>query len=296
MTRATVAVRRVTNRVFLLGLDHLYRATMKRHEQAEFLESATAVATTLGVAPADVPIEGYYTETPQLTRYFRLVRGLQAVDGGRRNDVGTMVEFGRLEALFSSRIFGFAVKPGRLLPIPRDALSEALGSVDHWTLPAIVYDAKRAAERHGDYSLVGLAARAADPVVLAALRESVVLYAQRRLGAAMRRPTEWQYVWDVDPELARQAARFVAEFNALLDENLPEPGPDSAEAYWTASNENEIQGRCVAIGSNPQTSQFYHWAVRVDDGGDLDVEEFWSDELWTTARYRQTHGISVRPG
>lgn len=72
--RATVE-RIVDNRVFLLGLDQLYRERMKRHESTELLTCARAVAVKLNVPPADVPIEGYYTETKDLTEYFRLTRG-----------------------------------------------------------------------------------------------------------------------------------------------------------------------------------------------------------------------------
>lgn len=53
----------VDNRVFLLGLDQLYRERVKRHESTELLTCARAVAARLNVAPAAVPIEGYYTET-----------------------------------------------------------------------------------------------------------------------------------------------------------------------------------------------------------------------------------------
>jgi hypothetical protein len=69
----------VNNRVFLLGLDELYREAMKRHEQDELLRCARETASSLSVAAADVPIERYYSEDERLTDYFRLVRSLQQV-------------------------------------------------------------------------------------------------------------------------------------------------------------------------------------------------------------------------
>jgi hypothetical protein len=57
----------VDNRVFLLGLDELYRESMKTHERSELLICARETADALSVAPADVPIEGYYTEDEALT-------------------------------------------------------------------------------------------------------------------------------------------------------------------------------------------------------------------------------------
>jgi hypothetical protein len=69
----------VDNRVFLLGLDELFHAAMKKHESGELLACARFVAAALKVPPADVAIEGYYAEQPALTAYFRLKRGLQEV-------------------------------------------------------------------------------------------------------------------------------------------------------------------------------------------------------------------------
>ncbi len=77
-------VRVVDNRVFLLGLDALYRAAVKPHERGELRDAARCVAHDLGVGPADVPVEGYYAEDPQLAEYFGLIRALQGVPEERR--------------------------------------------------------------------------------------------------------------------------------------------------------------------------------------------------------------------
>jgi hypothetical protein len=60
----------VNNRVFLLGLDELYRESMKRHERGELLGCARETTSVLSVTPADVPIEGYYAENEGLTSIF----------------------------------------------------------------------------------------------------------------------------------------------------------------------------------------------------------------------------------
>ena len=52
----------VDDRVFLLGLDYLYREAVKKFERSELLSCARRISKTLDVEPADVPIEGYYTE------------------------------------------------------------------------------------------------------------------------------------------------------------------------------------------------------------------------------------------
>ncbi len=58
----------------MLGLDYLYRDAMKSHEVGELLPCARRVAQALEVLPGDVPVEGYYTESPELTEYFCLAK------------------------------------------------------------------------------------------------------------------------------------------------------------------------------------------------------------------------------
>src|SRR3712207_8816040 len=48
------------------------------------------VSRTLAVPPANVPIEGYYGEDPNLTEYFRLVRSLQMVEKEREPEVAKL--------------------------------------------------------------------------------------------------------------------------------------------------------------------------------------------------------------
>src|SRR4051794_3800522 len=89
----------VDNRVFLLGLDDLYRDAMKRHERDELLRCARETAAVLEVPPADVPIEGYYNEDEALTEYFRLMRALQEVPGLRSVEVRDLAAFKRLREI-----------------------------------------------------------------------------------------------------------------------------------------------------------------------------------------------------
>lgn len=200
---ATVVEYVVDNRVFLLGLDELYRSAMKQHERGELLACARRVTTALNVPPAHVPIEGYYTEHADLTIYFRLVRALQEVPLKRASEAESLPEFRRLLAVTSSPIFG-AARRENLLPKGRDPLSVAFDSAagTEFTVPLLTATAARVARETDDYSLVGLAARAEDAVLLTALRESVVLYAVT-LGDD---PRIWpKFVWRVDPELSSAA-------------------------------------------------------------------------------------------
>jgi hypothetical protein len=282
----------VDDRVFLLGLDHLYRERMKRHESAELLTCARAVAATLLVSPADVPIEGYYWETKQLTEYFCLVRGLRAVDAGQVARVAHMPEFKRLLSVVSAPLYGRPVEDHRLLPAGHDPLGQALidtsteTDVSRWTLDNLVEQARRVAIAWDDFSLVGLAAFAGDRVVLAALRESVALY-NRRIVLGMERARDTPvFVWRVNEELARRGARFVATFNELFGDDLPEPVAENAGLYFEAADEEHITGRCISIARTENPERFYHWAIRDGEDKSPTVEEFWDSEIWTTERYR----------
>ncbi|HKY28145.1 MAG TPA: hypothetical protein VJM12_09380 [Pyrinomonadaceae bacterium] len=285
----------VDNRTFLLGLDKLYRDAMKRHERAELLNCARRVAAALNVGPASVPVEGYYTESDELAEYFRLMRALQTVSDQSTPTVASLPEFHRLVEVTSAPLYGESIRGNQLLPTGRDPLSKALYATrPEWSLPRLVETAYETALETDDFSLVGLAARIKDAVVLAAMRESVVLYAQMvELSAAFpRRP---KYVWDVDRELARQARRFIDTFNTLFHEKLPPPEPASAESYWHACDDNEIVGRCVRLGYNDAVSPVlhYHWAI-CRGNSYIQVQEFWHSEPWTTQRYRSNTNYSRR--
>lgn len=277
--------RTVDNRIFLLGLDGLYREALKQHEGTELLVCARATAAALLVGPADVPVEGYYTETAALTEYFLLLRALQATGRRRLPEVAHLASFRRLRDVTASPIFGVEEADGGLLPQRRDSLGQALlDTRPRWTIPVLTAAAAAAARASDDYSLVGLAARTQDAVALCALRESVVPYVIRvALGRAPARP---RYVWAVDPDLGEPAERFIRTFNALFEERLPAAIPENAESYWNACGRNDVDGRCVCLGSDDPVSptSYYHWAICRGAEG-LTVQEFWHPDVWTSEAY-----------
>jgi hypothetical protein len=277
----------VNNRVFLLGFDELYRESMKRHERDELLHCARETANILSIAASDVPIEGYYAEDKGLTDYFRLMRALQQVPKSRESELRNVSGFERLKQVTESRIFGPPFGGRYLLSVGEDALSVALKSTfPEWAVENLTRRAYEWAAESADFSLVALAALSRDPVVLTALRESVVLYAMAVGGSAMWREPE--YVWEVDGIIQERAAQFVETFNGLFDESLPRPAPENAKEFWLASSEWKILGRCVRIGFDDSIKpvRHYHWAIDRDAKYRPIVTEFWDTEIWTTARYR----------
>ena len=136
----------VTNRIFLLGLDELYREAMKRHEASELLVCARTVALALDVKPIDVPIEGYYTESEELTEYFRLIRSLQLQSSDRATELNGCAELQRLVDVTSSSLFGSSpANSGSLLPAGDDPLTVALAN----TYPCLLYTSPSPRDQRG---------------------------------------------------------------------------------------------------------------------------------------------------
>jgi hypothetical protein len=281
----------VDNRVFLLGLDLMYREAMKPQERGELLRCAQIVSKHVRAKPARVPIEGYYGDDPELEEYFRLMRALRSHNADAGSAVDSLAEFRRLHEVCASPIFGEAEDKGKLLPVGRDSLTHALLEVPEWTIPSLVDAASRIARERDDFSLVGLAARAHDEVVLAAVRESTVLYAEQAEMAMMLHAPVPEYLWKVDEEIERAGRKFVDTFNRLFDSVLPVPSADAAEIYWSAHKNNHVNGRRVRIGSDPRTEpiRHYHWFIRFDRFGKLAVEDFWSDQIQTTGPPRPSY-------
>lgn len=276
----------VDDRFLLFALDRLYRKAMQAFECTTLLAAARTVAEVLEIGPLDVPFEGYYGTDAALAEYFRLMRALQHVSQFREGTVAQRPEFRQLWDVATSPIYGRPERAGKLLPTATDALGQALEDVaPDWTVARLLPAAGRAALRTDDYSLVGLAARVQDAVVLTALRESVVLYAGFKVLGSPPPPS---FDWKVDPELAAQANRFVQAFNALVPEALPTVIPENASLFYDAEKPfADVAGRCVRLGTDPlsRPTRYYHWAICRARQSELRVQEFWSSEVWTTERY-----------
>lgn len=287
----------VDNRVFLRGLDTLYRNRVKVYERGRLRLYAQEVANALVVGPADVPIEGYYASEPALTEYFRLVRALQEIPSKREAEVCELNGFRRLREALSSPLYGSFHDDRYLFPRGRNALFFALqNTAPDWTIPRIMDAAHAVAIASTDLSLVALTCLARDPVMIASAAESTVLYEETAFVSASG-PIEPEYVWRVDEIVEERASRFVETFNALFGEDLPRPSVENAHVFWNAAKDESIVGRCVCIAVDPQTSppRYYHWAVDEGEGSEYVVRDFWDTEIWTTAQYTRVFRQRASP-
>ncbi len=280
----------VDNGVLVLGLDKLYRDAMKAFEGKKLLACAEKVVATLQVEPAQIPTEGYYTESPALTRYFRLMRALQEASAAGERKVKHLTEFQLLWEVTNSPLYGRPQRGG-LFPISRDPLTQALiDTRPDWSVEKLTKSAYYAALRFDDISLVGLAARAQDAVVLTATRESVVLYAEV-VSIGLPREPKLRYEWRVDEVLVEAVNRFIHIFNGFVPGALPLAEPANADKFYKGYTQNDIIGRCVRIGISDDGTYNYHWAIAVEQisgqGFELAIDEFCSAHLWTTEEYRE---------
>ncbi len=98
-----------------------------------------------------------------------------------------------------------------------------------------------------------------------------------------------EYVWQVDDLVESRARRFVAEFNKLFSESLPQPNTENTEHFWRAGDESMLIGRCVRMGFDDslQPIQQYHWAIDRHPKYKWTTRDFWDTDIWTTQRYRK---------
>ena len=290
-------IRVVDNRIFLLGLDALYRAAIKPHERGELREAAVCVAQDLGVGPADLPVGGYYAEDRLLTEYYGLVRSLQGVPEERRCDIRHNEAYLRLKTVSESPIFGTPARCGYVLERGRDPLYCALEAATEFDVKALTREAHDIATETNCFSLGGLAALSKDAVVLAALRESTVLYtfpAILRVPENLRRV---RYAWTVDSELEERARHFVNTFNHLFGESLPAPYERNARCFWEACDLDSVAGRCtrLAVNDSRKRNRYYYWAVEGSEAEPLAIRDFWAPDIWTTYRYRAEKKVELLP-
>jgi len=105
----------VDDRVFVLGLDYLYREAMKTFEAERLLPCVEQLAQALSVTPEEIPIEGYYSESRALRQYFKTMRALQEVPRTREPQVKGLEAFETLLKILTSGLFGEPVYKGKLL-------------------------------------------------------------------------------------------------------------------------------------------------------------------------------------
>lgn len=285
---SNVIVKEINNRNLVLAIDYLYREDMKRFEVGALLPAASKLVELLSLSLVDVPVEGYYTENEDLTKYFLKIKTLQNCTNEDQSRVVNEDSYKKLSKTMSSEIFGYGKKSG-FFPQRLDSLYYALMDVpvNDWKVSTITEVAYELSEKNNDISLTGIAASLKDSVVLTALRESIALYGAVAAGCAME-PPEIRYEWNVDSKLEDSINQFIDRFNILTESSVKNANAQNVEYFYDAFEENKIAGRCIFIGLDDRKDPIenYHWAIKYSQG-DFIVDDFWSTDIWTTERYEK---------
>jgi hypothetical protein len=288
-----VIVIEVDDRKLLLALDNLYRTHMKVFETECLLPYSRDLMNQLSLQAQNFPIEGYYVESDALKEYFLNIRTLQKRSNVDAKPVRNSEPYQALLKVLSSEIYGSKLLQSEgFFPERLNSLYFALDTTEpnDWTVEALTDKAYQFSVADNDISLVGLAAFIQDAVVLAALRESVVLYSAIAAGSPLEPPT-YKYVWNVSEELQNRANQFIQLFDQLTSSPIRQACAENAEYFNNAYEDNEILGRCVFIGFDDSKipNAYYHWAINYEaQGGNLVVDAFWDTKIWTT-EYYQNH-------
>lgn len=279
----------VDDRTFVVGLSELFRQEMKAFEVATLLPLAEHACKVLDLSLPVVPVEGYYAESDELERFFRLVRAMQSADMCKVSPDAGVDAIKRLREVFTSPVMGRLEESDRVLPRTSSPFGEALRILADWSIMDLSRHAQQLV-RADDAGLVAVAAATGDPLALCVARESVALTADVML-AEVASP---KFVWAVSENVAGVAARFITALTETTGIMLPEPTATSSSLYGQTAQEADLLGRCILIGErsgNPYP--YYHWYIDSQEGQRM-VKDFWSSSIWTTDNLRQTL-INQRP-
>ena len=287
----------VDDRAFVIGLAELFREEMKAYEVDALLPLAETASHALGLSPSDAPLEGYYSESLELERFFRLIRSLQRVDMRMVPASVDEPSVQRLRSVTTSPAMGRVGDTNWVIPRTGSPFGEALHAVFNWSVEDLAACAQNLV-RSDDAGLVAVASATGDPVALCIARESMALAADVEV-AEIDSP---DFTWAVSPRVTAVAARFISALADATGIVLPKAEAVSSSVYGEAAQAADLVGRCIMVGERPGALHpFYHWHITAD-GPRLAVHDFWSSAVWTTdtmrslaSMSRPIHGARVGP-
>ena len=302
---------KMDERTLLQGLIVMFQRALSASIKRELYGCAQRLANKLNLKPVRScgVIPDFCKGDAILSRYFQIVEELRHVCWRKR--VQAMPDFQRIEAVMASPLFGlrtsrsdsltmacrrcgplgFAHKQqlGRpqdaldraVIAIGRDTLAQSPGTAATCSITELTTSAQSIAVEADDVSLVGLAARIGDPMLM------ILARAQPRAGHLLDDSGE-EFDWQVDAAFAASAAEFVDTANQLLGADLPAPTADHASAYFWASLAISPGGQCVPLDCDHGQGTYY-WAIR---GPHLasrmpgpEAEQFVDTKPWDSGRY-----------
>lgn len=313
---------KMDERTLVHGLIVMFQRALSASIKRELYGCAQRVADELGLEPSRSRsgIPDFCKGDAILSHYFQIVEELRHACWQQRVDA--MPEFQRIASVMTSPLFGLATSRSSAVTMgsfgcgfvsgcggsssandhkvqmstPKDAFARAvctieqdliLGRVATWSIDELTTMAQSIAAEADDVSLVGLAARVGDPMLM------ILARLQPKAGRTLDDDPEDEFDWQVGPAFAASVGAFVDVANKLLDAELPAPTADNASAYFWASTGISLGGQCVPLGmlrlGYRNKHGTYHWAIRephmVSRLSGPEAEQFVDTKLWDSERY-----------
>ncbi len=299
------------------ALEAEVRESMKLFE-AGLLPLAEQGVKDGGFNVGSYPVEGYYHETPELTKYFNCIRTLQ---GNYTDKVTPAIQ--HLHNVYTHPIFGLkqgirtAINPTdvyypQLDPVTISPVAEAVTiatqrladgrPLPDWTTESIMQEAENIPK---GTCLVGLALLVDklhkekgkyNPVATCAARETTVLSAMKWVVITAVGP-ETKVDWRVSPKVEAYGKEVVEGYNDLINKygiqvkrgkgsknvqrDVRQITPQNVESILKSAPDMK---RCVNLCSHDKLG-FYHWAI-VENNEKHRVVDFYAPQIVTTKEYQ----------
>ncbi len=305
----------VDDLTYFRALDHSVRDAMKIFETS-LADVAEETVSDVGVEVGDYPVEGYYHETPQLTRYFNAVKTLQDPDNFSEKVTDNVRLFNKI---YTHSVFGLKQAmptalnktdvqwkdhpPVVVSPVIDPVTIATQKTCPNWTLDTIMTAIE--VQELGT-CLVGLAVIVDqknkvngkyNPVATTWARETTVLSAAKFICTSAR--SEPEIDWQVSKEVEAYGKKVLAGYADLIENNSItrnvrrpyEVSPKTIRGLLFRADDPE---RCVHLSTNLDGSH-YHWAV-VEENGKYRAVDFNEARIITTKEYQQNPAKFLKTG
>lgn len=302
---------------YFRALESEVRESMKAFETG-LLPLAEQAVSDGGFTLGNYPVEGYYHETSELTKYFNCIRTLQ---GNYTNNVTPAIQ--HLHAVYTHPIFGLKqgvrtainqtdvyypqLDPATISPVvdPVTVATQRLApshKLPNWTTQSIMQEVKKIPK---STCLVGLALLVDElhkekgkynPVATCAARETTVLSAMKWIIITSVGP-ETKVDWRVSPKVEAYGIEVVNGYNDLITLYSMmvkrSHGPKSAQRIVRQMTPKNVESvlehapdmrRCVNLSAHDKVG-FYHWII-VERNGKYNVVDFYAPQIVTTKEYQ----------
>ncbi|MBI5064940.1 hypothetical protein HZA97_01775 [Candidatus Woesearchaeota archaeon] len=297
----------VDDLTYFRALDYSVREAMKAFETS-LVEAAEQTVSDIEAKVGSYPVEGYYHETENLTRYFNAIRTLQDPVNFSEKVTDNIKLFNKI---YTHPVFGLKQAMPTALnkdaywkdhePVVVSPVIDPVTIATQKTYPSWTFDTIMTAIEGQELGtcLVGLAALVDqnnkvdgkyNPVATTWARETTVLSAAKFVARSCM-PSKPTIDWQVSKEVEEYGTKVLAGYadlieNNSLTRNVRRPYEVNEKTISALLSNSENPRRCVHLCTDDKKNH-YHWAVAVDNNGKYRVVDFYAKKIVTTKEYQK---------